>query len=144
MKLYPIDGLSISSHLSSIPCASGEIIRPKMSDKKRNVIDKHVRAASVERKNKREFNEEEVVKSLSHLSQLSVQGSDSDINSSYSQSNKRKRAKKYHELVVSYAQLLPILVQKYQMPIISAKPRKPPYPKWYDLGARCEYHGRVQ
>ena len=30
------------------------------------------------------------------------------------------------------------------MPIISAKPKKPPYPKWYDLSARCEYHGEVQ
>ena len=37
-----------------------------------------------------------------------------------------------------------MLVQKYKMPIISAKPKKPPYPKWYDLSARCEYHGRVQ
>ena len=37
-----------------------------------------------------------------------------------------------------------MLVQKYKMPIILAKPRKPPYPKWYDLSARYEYHGGVQ
>ena len=50
----------------------------------------------------------------------------------------------YHTLLVSYAQLLPILVQKYKIPIIPAKPRKPPYPEWYDFSARCEYHGGVQ
>ena len=50
----------------------------------------------------------------------------------------------YHTLFVSYAQLLPILVQKYKIPIIPTKFRKPPYPEWYDLSARCEYHGGVQ
>ena len=50
----------------------------------------------------------------------------------------------YHALSVTYAQLLPMLVQKYKIPIIPTKPRKPPYPKWYDFSARCEYHGRVQ
>ena len=50
----------------------------------------------------------------------------------------------YHTLPVSYAQLLPLLVQKYKIPIIPAKPRKPPYPKWYDFNAQCEYHGGVQ
>ena len=37
-----------------------------------------------------------------------------------------------------------MLVQKYKKPIISAKPRKLSYPKWYDLNARYEYHGEVQ
>ena len=50
----------------------------------------------------------------------------------------------YHTLPVSYVQLLPILVQKYKIPIIPAKPRKPPYPEWYDFSAKCEYHGKVQ
>ena len=65
------------------------------------MIEEHIRATSVEKKNKRKFNEkEEVVKNLSHSSQVkssssqpSVQGRDSDVNSNYSQSNKRKRAK---------------------------------------------------
>ena len=116
------------------------------------MIDKHIRATSCEKGNKRKFNEEEeAVKSLSHSSQVkffssrpSVQEMDPDINSNYSQSNKRKRAKIYHALPVSYAQLLPMLVQKYKIPIIPTKPRKPPYPKWYNLSARCEYHGGVQ
>ena len=50
----------------------------------------------------------------------------------------------YHTLPVFYAQLLPMLVQKYKIPIISAKPRKPPYPEWYDFDARYQYHGGVQ
>ena len=50
----------------------------------------------------------------------------------------------YHTLPVSYAQLLPMLVQEYKIPIIQTKPRKPPYLEWYDLSARCEYHGGVQ
>ena len=52
--------------------------------------------------------------------------------------------KRYHALPVSYAQLLPILVQEYKIPMIPVKPRKSPYPKWYDLSARCEYHGEIQ
>ena len=50
----------------------------------------------------------------------------------------------YHTLPVSYAQLLSILVQKYKISIIPTKPRKPPYPKWYDLSVRCEYHGGIE
>ena len=37
-----------------------------------------------------------------------------------------------------------MLVQKYKIPIIPAKPRKPPYPEWYDFSVRCEYHGGVE
>ena len=76
--------------------------------------------------------------------QISVQGRDPYVNSNYSQSSKKNRAKRYHALSVSYTQLLPILVQKYKIPIILAKPRKPPYPEWYDFSARCEYHGGVE
>ena len=36
------------------------------------------------------------------------------------------------------------MVKKYKIPIIPAKPRKPPYPEWYDFSARCEYHGGVE
>ena len=50
----------------------------------------------------------------------------------------------YHTLPVSYAQLLLMLVQKCNIPIKPAKPRKPPYPEWYDFSARCEYHGGVE
>ena len=77
------------------------------------MFDEHIRATSYRKGNKRKFNEkEEAVKNLSHSSQVkfsssqpSVQGRDPDVNSNYSQSNKRKRAKMYHALPVSYAQL---------------------------------------
>ena len=90
----------------------------KVPEQRRNVVDKHVQTTSCRKRSKRKFNEEEeAVKSLSHSSQvmfspsqLSVQERDPDVNSNYSQSNKRKRAKMYHALPVSYAQLLPILV----------------------------------
>ena len=116
------------------------------------MIDEHIRAISIGKKNNRKFNEEKkTVKNLSYSSQilfsppqLSVQGRDPYVSSNYSQSNKRKRAKRYHALPISYAQLLPILVQKYKIPIIPAKFKKPPYPKWYDLSARYEYHNGVQ
>ena len=44
---------------------------------------------------------------------------------------------------MSYGELLPILVQNYGIFIIPARPRKPPYPKGYDVNAICEYHGGV-
>ena len=124
----------------------------KVPKQRRNVVDEHIRATSCRKGNKRKFNEEEeAIKKLSHSPQImfspsqpSVQGRDLEVNSNYSQSNKRKRAKMYHTLPVSYAQLLPMLVQKYKIPIIPAKPRRPPYPEWYDFNARCEYHGGVQ
>ena len=83
----------------------------RVPEQRRSVIDEYIRARSVEKRNKRKFNEEEeVVQNLSHSSQVkfsssqpSVQGRDSDVNSNYSQSNKRKRAKMYHTLQIGRA-----------------------------------------
>ena len=61
----------------------------------------------------------------------------------YYQSKKRKRTKVYHPLPMSYTELLPILIQNYGISAIPAKPRRPPYPKKYDVNAKCEYHGGV-
>ena len=69
-----------------------------------------------------------------------VQGSDPG----YYQSKKRKRTKVYHSLPMSYAELLPLLIQNYGIFVIPARPRKPPYPKGYDIDARCEYHGEAR
>ena len=60
------------------------------------------------------------------------------------QSKTRKRTKVYYTLPMSYGELLPILVQNYGISIIPARPRRPPYPKGYDVNARCEYHGGVR
>ena len=44
---------------------------------------------------------------------------------------------------MSYTELLPILIQNYEISVIPARPRRPPYPKKYDVNAKCEYHGGV-
>ena len=69
--------------------------------------------------------------------------SSQESDSSYYQSKKRKRTKVYHPLPMSYTELLPILIQNYGISVIPARPRRPPYPKKYDVNAKCEYHGGV-
>ena len=67
-------------------------IESRILEQRINVIYKHIRTTSVEKRNKRKFNEEKVLKSLSHSSrqimfsppQLSVQGRDPDVSSNYS------------------------------------------------------------
>ena len=49
--------------------------------------------------------------------------------------------KVYHALLMTYGELLPVLIQNYRISVIPAKPRRPPYPREYD--ATCEYHGGV-
>ena len=68
-------------------------------------------------------------------------GQESD--SSYLGDNKRKRTKVYHSLPMTYRELLHVLIQNYEIFVIPARPRRPPYPKGYDVNAKCEYHGGV-
>ena len=49
----------------------------------------------------------------------------------------------YHSLPMSYTELLPLLIQNYEISVILARLRRPPYPKKYDVNANCEYHGGV-
>ena len=44
---------------------------------------------------------------------------------------------------MSYTELLPILIQNYEISAILARPGRPPYPKKYDVNAKCEYHGEI-
>ena len=62
---------------------------------------------------------------------------------SFYQSKKIKRTKVYDPLPMSYTELLPVLIQNYGISAIPARPRKPPYPKKYDVNAKCEYHGGI-
>ncbi|TYK05801.1 Gag-pro-like protein [Cucumis melo var. makuwa] len=41
---------------------------------------------------------------------------------------------------MSYTELLPQLLKSHQVAIVPQEPLQPPYPKWYDLNAKCEYH----
>ena len=79
-----------------------------------------------------------------HSPKRFAQEYDQESDSGYYQSKKRKRAKVYHALPMSYGKLLPILVQNYGIFVIPARPKRPPYPKGYDINARCEYHGGVR
>ena len=45
---------------------------------------------------------------------------------------------------MTYGELLPVLIQNYGISVIPAKPRRPPYPRGYDVNATCEYHGGVE
>ena len=69
---------------------------------------------------------------------------DQGFDPGYYQSKKRKRTKVYHPLPMSYIELLPTLIQNYGISVIPARPRRPPYPKEYDINARCEYQGGVR
>ena len=51
--------------------------------------------------------------------------------------------KVYHSFPMSFRELLPILIQNYEIFVIPARPKRPPYPKMYDINAKCEYHGGV-
>ena len=44
---------------------------------------------------------------------------------------------------MTYGELLPVLIQNYGISVIPTKPRRPPYPRGYDVNATCEYHGGV-
>ena len=45
---------------------------------------------------------------------------------------------------MTYEELLPVLIQNYEISGIPAKPRRPLYPKGYDVNAKCEYHKGVE
>ena len=125
-------------------------------ERKRFVLEEHVQAMFGE-KRRSHATWEEPVKSLPRspgyaqvpsaglqspqsFAQEYNQGSDPG----YYQSKKRKRTKVYHPLPMSYTELLPILIQNYGIFAIPAWPRRPPYPKKYDVNAKCEYHRGVR
>ena len=139
----------------------GRIVNTEVSmrEEKRIVPDEHVQAMSKERKSKKKSHMawDEPVVDFPHSSsyarvplvgfpssQKFVQKCDRDSDSSYPQGNKEKRAKVYHSLPMSYGELLPVLIQIYGISVIPARPRRPLYPKGYDINARCEYHRGVK
>ena len=131
-----------------------------MMEKKRIVPDEHIQAMSREEKrsNRRSHTtREEPVKNHSrslryaqvplaglHSPQRFAQEYDQGSDSGYYQSKKRKKTKMYHTLLMSYGEFLLILVQNYGIFVIPATPRRPLYPKRYDINAKCEYHGGVR
>ena len=124
-------------------------------ERKRFVPDEHVQAMSGEKRRSHTIREELVkshprslgyaqvpfagLQSPQRFAQEYDQGSDLG----YYQSKKRKRTKVYYPLLMSYTELLPILIQNYGIHAIPARPRRPLYPKKYDVNAKCDYHGGV-
>ena len=120
--------------------------------------NEHVQAMSRERKSKRRSHTtwEEPVKNHPrpswyaqvplaglHSPQRFAREYDQESDLSCPRGNKKKKAKMYHSLPMSYGELLPVLIQNYGIFVIPARPRKPPYPKGYDFNSICEYHGGV-
>ena len=54
-----------------------------------------------------------------------------------------RRKNQWDPIPVTYAELLPKLIDSGSVMPIQAKPRKPPFPKWYDVNIRCDYHSGV-
>ena len=52
--------------------------------------------------------------------------------------------KVYRSLPMTYGELLAVLIQNYGISFVPARPRRPPYPKRYDVNAKFEYHGGVE
>ncbi|TYK04059.1 uncharacterized protein E5676_scaffold3019G00010 [Cucumis melo var. makuwa] len=46
----------------------------------------------------------------------------------------------FDPIPMTYTELLPQLIQNRQLAPIPMIPIQPPYPKWYDSNARCDYH----
>ena len=114
-----------------------------MMEKKKIVPDEHVQAMFRERrsKGKSHMARDEPVADFPHSSsyaqvplvgfpspQKFLRKRDRDFDSSCHRGNKRKRAKVYHSLSMSYGELFPVLIQNYGIFVIPARPRRPLYP----------------
>ena len=55
----------------------------------------------------------------------------------------RRMKDQWDPIPVTYAELLPKLIDSGSVVPIQARPRRPPFPKWYDVNIRCDYHSEV-
>jgi len=53
----------------------------------------------------------------------------------------RREQVQFTPIPMSYIELLPTLLQRAMVAISPLKPLQPPYPKFYDANAKCDYHG---
>ena len=54
-----------------------------------------------------------------------------------------RRKNQWDPIPVTYAELLPKLIDSGHIKPIQARPRRPPFPNWYDVNIRCDYHSGV-
>ncbi|XP_017970675.1 PREDICTED: uncharacterized protein LOC108660805 [Theobroma cacao] len=57
--------------------------------------------------------------------------------------SKKKQHKQLDPIPISYGKLFHQLVHDHLVAAMPIEPLKPPYPKWYNPNARCDYHGGV-
>ncbi|XP_017970648.1 PREDICTED: uncharacterized protein LOC108660784 isoform X2 [Theobroma cacao] len=57
--------------------------------------------------------------------------------------SKKKQPKQLDLIPISYGELFRQLVQDHLVAAMPIEPLKPPYPKWYNPNARCDYHGGI-
>jgi len=70
-----------------------------------------------------------------------VQNHNQAPNQNFGQRNNAgERAMKFTPLPMTYAELLPDVVKNALVAICPAKTLQPPYPRYYDANAKCEYH----
>jgi len=55
----------------------------------------------------------------------------------------RREQVQFTPIPISYTELLPTLRQRVMVSISPMKPLQPPYPKFYNANAKCDYHGGV-
>ena len=55
----------------------------------------------------------------------------------------RRRKDQWDPIPVTYAELLPKLIDSGHIKPIQGRPRRPPFPDWYDVNIRCDYHSGV-
>ena len=54
-----------------------------------------------------------------------------------------RRKNQWDPIPVTYAELLSKLIDNGHIKPIQAEPRGPPFPNWYDVNIRCDYHSGV-
>lgn len=57
--------------------------------------------------------------------------------------NRDKKVMNFTPIPMTYREILPNLLCKNLIEVCPTKPVRPPYPKNYDINARCDYHGRA-
>ncbi|RDY00547.1 hypothetical protein CR513_16266, partial [Mucuna pruriens] len=46
-------------------------------------------------------------------------------------------------ILMTYTKLFPLLLEQKLIEVVPLKPLEPPYPRSYNLNARCDYHGEA-
>ena len=62
------------------------------------------------------------------------------INQGANHRNQEKKIVEFYPIPMTYTELLPRLIQNGQVAPVPMEPTQPPYPRWYDPNARCDYH----